>query len=92
MNELSDLSAIFSSARVTRTRLPDNTGVVLDVVGRHVMSLNVTGQFVVEQLAGGLADEAEMVQRMVVAFKVGEESARRDLGLFVARLRELLPG
>jgi hypothetical protein len=92
MNELSDLAAIFSSVRVTRTRLPDNTGVVLDVAGRHVLSLNETGQFVVEQLATGLGDEAEMVRRMVAAFKVGEEGARRDLGLFVARLRELLPG
>jgi hypothetical protein len=92
MNELSDLVGVLSSARVSRTRLPDFTGVVLDIVGRNVMSLNETAQFVVEQLAAGIGDEAEIVRRMGAEFKVDEESARRDLGLFVARLRELISG
>lgn len=91
MNELRDLADLMSSSRVSRTRLPDGTGVVLDIVGLHVMSLNETGQFVVEQLARGLADEDEMVRRMVAEFKVDELTARRDLGVFVVRLRELLP-
>lgn len=91
MNELRDLADILSSSRVSRTRLPDQTGVVLDIVGLHVMSLNETGQFVVEQLARGLADEDEMVRRMVAEFKVDENSARSDLEVFVVKLRELLP-
>lgn len=91
MNELRDLADLMSSSRVSRTRLPDQTGVVLDIVGLHVMSLNETGQFVVEQLARGLADEDEMVERMVAEFKVDALTARRDLGVFVVRLRELLP-
>ncbi|MGV8042275.1 MAG: PqqD family protein [Thermoanaerobaculaceae bacterium] len=91
MNELRDLADLMSSSRVSRTRLPDQTGVVLDIVGLHVMSLNETGQFVVEQLARGLADEDEMVRRMVAEFRVDELTARRDLGVFVVRLRELLP-
>lgn len=91
MNELRDLADIMPSSRVSRTRLPDQTGVVLDIVGLNVMSLNETGQFVVEQLARGLADEDEMVRRMVAEFKVDELTARRDLGAFVVRLRELLP-
>ncbi len=91
MNELRDLADLMSSSRVSRTRLPDQTGVVLDIVGLHVMSLNETGQFVVEQLARGLADEDEMVERMEAEFKVDALTARRDLGVFVVRLRELLP-
>lgn len=91
MNELRDLADILSSSRVSRTRLPDQTGVVLDIVGLHVMSLNETGQFVVEHLARGLADEDEMVRLMVAEFKVDESSARCDLGVFVVKLRELLP-
>ena len=91
MNELRDLADILSSSRVSRTRLPDGTGVVLDVVGRNVVSLNVTGEFVIEQLAKGLADEDEMVRRMVAEFRTDDYSARRDLESFVARLRGLLP-
>lgn len=90
MNELRDLADILSSSRVSRTRLPDGTGVVLDIVGRNVVSLNETGQFVIEQLATGLGDEDEMVRRMVAEFKVDEVSARRDLAAFVARLVGLL--
>lgn len=90
MNDLSDLAAIFSSSRVNRTQLPDGTGVVLDIVSRQVMSLNETGQFVVEQLAAGVSDEQQLVQRMVTHFHVDAGQAGRDLATFVARLSALL--
>lgn len=90
MNELEDLVDVFASSRVSRTCLPDRTGVVLDIAGRKVMSINASGQFVIEQLARGKADEGEIVGLMAAEFKVDEDAARRDLRAFVSQLRELL--
>lgn len=90
MNDLSDLAAVFSSSRVNRTRLPDGTGVVLDIVSRQVMSLNESGQFVVEKLAAGVSDEQQLVLGMMAHFQVDAEQAHRDLAAFVARLSALL--
>lgn len=90
MIELKHLAAILSSPRVNRTRLPDGTGVVLDIVGLNVMSFNETGQLVIEQLAGGVSDEEQVVRCMVARFQVDVETARGDLRAFVAQLSTLL--
>ena len=90
MASLAEIAAFLCSDRVTRTTLADGSGVVLDVRGLAVYSLNETGMFLVEAVCEGAVDEEALAARLVDAFAVDEAAARADVGEFVASLSNLL--
>jgi hypothetical protein len=87
---IEQLAEFIRSDRITRTTLADQTGVLLDVEGLHVFSLNETGMFLVEAMCDGAADEGELVRRLVAEFEVDEATAKDDVATFLADLRKLL--
>lgn len=86
MTDLARLAAFITSDRITRTSLADGTGVLLDVEGLHVYSLNETGNFLVERLCEGVTAEDELALAVVREFEVGEETALADTRAFLADL------
>jgi hypothetical protein len=79
------LGALLRSGRVSRAKLTDGTGVLVDAAGMRMLSLNETGMFLVEGLAEGLGSEA-LVERLVEEFDVSAPAARRDLEKFLEDL------
>ncbi len=52
-----------------------------------IINLNSTGAFLWNILAQG-ADENELVKRLLAEYEVDEETARRDVDAFVAKIKE----
>lgn len=90
MASVAEIGAFLRSERVTRTALSDGSGVVLDVEGLAVYSLNETGMFLVEALCAGVADVESLVRRLVEEFEVDEATARDDVEEFIADLSRFI--
>jgi hypothetical protein len=86
MSRLIDLSELFASDRLTRTRLADDTGVILDVDTLRAFSLNETGMFLVEAMGEGATTRQQLVDRLVEAFDVDPGTAAADVEQFVEQL------
>ncbi len=80
------LAARLRSGELTVTRLVDGSGVILDVNGLKVYSLNETGMFLVERLQQGIVDHERLSAALVERFEVDPETAARDLEAFVEEL------
>ncbi len=90
MAGIAEIAEFLRSDRVTRTNLADRSGVVLDVHGLAVYSLNETGMFLVNALCEGVADEGALAAKLVEAFVVDDATARADVAEFVAELSKLM--
>jgi hypothetical protein len=90
MARLTEIVEFLRSDRVTRTALSDGSGVVLDVQGLDVYSLNETGMFLVEALCEGAPDADALAARLVDAFEVDETTARADVAEFIEELSKLM--
>jgi hypothetical protein len=88
--QLAEIRAFLLSDRVTRTGLEDGSGVVLDIQGLAVYSLNETGMFLVEALCEGATDADALAARLVADFEVDEATARADVAEFIAELSGLM--
>jgi len=86
MTDLVALAATLASERYTHTSLADGTGVILDIEGMHVLTLNQTGEFLIAAVLAGAADDADLVTRMVAEFEVEAPQAQADVAAFVAEL------
>ena len=84
------LAARLSSRELAVSRLVDGTGVILDVNGLKVYSLNETGMFLVDQLQRGVVDKEVLVDALVDSFDVDRETATGDLDTFLANLARRL--
>lgn len=87
MTDLAALAAALASERFTHASLADGTGVILDIDGMLVLTLNETGEFLAAALLAGVADEAELVARLVSEFEVEGAQAQEDVASFIAELR-----
>ena len=90
VHDLARIGALLQSDRLTRTALADGSGVILDVDGMSVLSLNGTGQFIVAALAEGMDDRRDLVRRIVAEFEVDEDTAAADLDEFLNELTGVL--
>ena len=90
MARLTEVRDFLLSDRVTRTALADGSGVVLDVEGLAVYSLNKTGMFLVEAVCEGATDTGALVKRLVAEFEVDEATARTDVAEFIEELSKLM--
>jgi hypothetical protein len=91
MRDLAALAAALTSEQFTHTALADGTGVILDIEGMLVLTLNETGEALVRAVLGGAANEAELVSRLVAEFDVEAPQAQVDVSAFVAELDARLP-
>ncbi len=90
MKTVSEVAEFLRSERVTRTPLSDGTGVLLDVQGLAVYSLNETGMFLVEALCAGAEDVDTLAARLVERFEVDDATARADIEKFLGDLSKFL--
>ncbi len=92
MSALRELAELLASDRYSRQTLSDGTGVVLDLHSMRVLSLNRTGMFVLEEIAGGAGDFDTLERRLVEVFEVDRDVADSDLRDLLAQLdRHLRP-
>ena len=54
-----------------------------------MIKLNGSGAYLFEKIQGGIADENGLVTAMLGDYDIDEETARRDIGNFVATLRKM---
>jgi hypothetical protein len=80
------LAAALNSERFSHTSLADGTGVILDIEGEQVLTLNETSEFLVAAMLGGVVDQAELVARLVTEFEVETPQAKADVTAFLATL------
>ncbi len=80
------LAGLLTSERLTRTRLADGSGVILHLDELEVLTLNETGQFLVELLADGVDTLEGLALALADEFEVELETARRDAAVFVEEL------
>ena len=89
-NAMNALVEIFKSDRLTHTDLAEDGGVLLDIAGHQVLSLNEVGMFLVNLIHrdGGTAEQ--LTQRVVAEFEVDETTARTDVDQFLSELARFL--
>ena len=90
MSDLKGIAAILRSDRITHTELADHTGVLLDVDGLNILSLNGAGMFIVKAIYDGVHDIDLLVSEVVEEFDVDAEAARGDIEAFVSKLSRIL--
>jgi len=90
MTDLAALAAALASGRFTHRALGDGTGVIVDIDGMDVFTLNETGEFLVAAIAAGAADEPDLVDRLVAEFEVETPQAQADVAAFVAGFERCL--
>ena len=90
MTDLPALAAALATDLYTHTALADGTGVILDIDGMHVLTLNQTGEFLIAAVLAGAADEPELVARLVAEFEVEAAQAREDVTAFLAEVSQYL--
>ena len=86
MSGLERIAGSLRSGRFAVARLPDGSGVLLEVEGLRVLSLNETGMAVLDAIGNGLTTTDGLVSELVRTFDVDEATARRDLEAFLAGL------
>ena len=90
MTDIPALAAALATDRYTHTALADGTGVILDIEGMHVLTLNETGEFLIAAMLAGAADEPDLVARLVAEFEVEEPQAREDVAAFLTEVSQYL--
>ena len=87
--KLDELSARLRDDQITDTVLEDGSGVLLDLGGQRVLSLNDTGMLLVSQLREGVADKNQLLDAMTKTFEVDVEQAESDVDSFLLELQAL---
>jgi hypothetical protein len=69
--------------RLTINALDDGTGVLLDIDGEQLLTLNRTGMTLVQAIADGAEDVAALRDRLCRGFEVDPDRAEADAAAFV---------
>ena len=84
------LHELLSSERLTETTLDEGGGVLLDLEGQQILSLNEVGMKIVRMLRSEPLSLDELAQRLTETYGIDAETAAKDVGLFIQRLSEFL--
>ena len=74
------------------TKLADGTGIILDLSGMQVLSLNDSATYVVEAIRQGERSVENLAHLVARAFEVPENAARLDIERLLLSLRSLIDG
>lgn len=89
-NTLHKLKAALAVETLTHTTLADDSGVLLDIKGGKVLTLNSTGETLVKAIESGAGTVEEMAQLLVQKHGISEELARQDTEEFLDQLLDRL--
>ena len=91
MTLISEVAAALNSDRVLLKALADGSGVLLDLDGSQVLSLNDSGMCIVRHIVGGLETSEQLVEALTSEYEVDAETARRDIDSLLVGLHSELP-
>ncbi len=75
-----------ASGRLTINALDDGSGVVLDVDGEQMLTMNATGLAIIQAIADGAADLEAVADYLVERFSVERELALEQAGRFITEV------
>ncbi|MDX1625619.1 MAG: PqqD family protein [Wenzhouxiangellaceae bacterium] len=78
--------------RLSINALDDGSGVLLDIEGEQLLTLNRTGLLLIQAVEGGADDVAELGAVLTAEFEVEPERAERDAEGFLDTVRDALRG
>lgn len=88
---LNPLIAVLKSDRLAYTDMGEDGGVLLDIAGHQVFTLNEVGMYLVNLIRHDDVDSAErLTQRVVAEFEVDEATAHADVDEFLSKLAQFL--
>ncbi len=90
MRALPELARLLRSSRYSHQELADGSGVVLDLTGMRVWSLNRTGMAVFGSIVAGVDRREDLIDRLTAAFDVDAPTAAADLDRLLDQLDRLL--
>lgn len=71
------------TGRLTINALDDGSGVLLDIDGEQLLTLNATAMYLVQSIEDGQLDVAGLRERMCERFEVEADRAENDVRAFV---------
>jgi len=83
---IADIRRALDSGRLTVNPLDDGGGVVLDIDGEQLMTLNPSGMCLVRALEAGAADAGTLRDALCRDFEVEPARAEADAGAFVGEI------
>lgn len=92
MNEepITTIRGALESGRLTINALDDGSGVLLDVDGEQLLTLNRTGMRLVQAIDDGAATVEALRDRLLDEFEVEAERAEADAQAFVGEVAKAL--
>ncbi len=90
MRPIEELADLLCSDRYSHQTLADGSGVVLDMSGLRVLSLNRTGMLVLDSMASGITQIDQLTKRLTESYDVDGETATRDVEELLQELDRLL--
>lgn len=85
------VSHALAAGRLTISRLDDGSGVVLDVVGEQLLTMNATGLAIVQAIEAGADSEQAVAEWVAARFEVPVGRVLVDVRRFVIKLDKTLP-
>jgi hypothetical protein len=79
-----------ASQRLTINALDDGSGVLLDIDGEKLLTLNRSGMTLVRAIEEGAEDAAALRERLCARFDVDAERAETDAAAFVQEVAQAL--
>lgn len=89
-NLLNSLIELLKSDRLAYTDLAEDGGVMLDIVGNQVLSLNEVSMFLINLMRHDIGTVEQLTQRVLAEFEVDETTARTDIEQFLSELVRFL--
>jgi len=87
---LETVRTALDDGRLTINALDDGSGVLLDIEGEQLMTLNRTGLAMVQAVADGVDSEAAIGERIAADYEVEAERAAADAEDFLGQIAEAL--
>jgi len=84
------LAEALESQRLTINALDDGSGVVLDVDGEQLLTMNATALTLVQAVSDGARTEGELVTVLTDTFEVDDDPARADIRSLMKQVTEVL--
>lgn len=88
--DIDSIRTALDSGRVTINALDDGSGVLLDVEGEQLLTLNRTGMFLVQSIERGSATVEDLGAGLAERYEVDVDRAVADVEHFVAEVAESL--